>query len=90
MAPINLNRIQYWINQGRLDPTQPITLKELANSRCVHGVKDGVITDPDACEFRPETLICGEKGSKNCLTALQVEALRKLYSPLYGLDGERE
>lgn len=42
MAPINLNRIQYWINQGRLDPGQPITLKELDSSRCIHGVKDGV------------------------------------------------
>jgi large subunit ribosomal protein L15 len=42
MSPINLNRIQEWIDQGRLDPTKPITLKELAKSRCVHGVKDGV------------------------------------------------
>ena len=43
MSPINLNKIQYWINQGRLDPTQPITLKELNESRCIHGVsKDGV------------------------------------------------
>jgi large subunit ribosomal protein L15 len=42
MSPINLNRIQQWIDQGRLDPTEPITLKELADSRCLHGVKDGV------------------------------------------------
>jgi len=42
MSPINLNRIQSWIDQGRLDPTKPITLKELAKSRCLHGVKDGV------------------------------------------------
>jgi len=42
MSPINLDRIQSWIDQGRLDPTQPITVKELADSRCLHGVKDGV------------------------------------------------
>ena len=43
MSPINLNRIQEWIDQGRLDPTKPITVKELAESRCLHGVKnDGV------------------------------------------------
>jgi large subunit ribosomal protein L15 len=42
MSPINLNRIQEWINAGRLDPTKPITLNELADSRCLHGVKDGV------------------------------------------------
>lgn len=42
MSPINLDRVQSWIDQGRLDPTQPITMKELADSRCLHGVKDGV------------------------------------------------
>ncbi|CAG5162044.1 uncharacterized protein ALTATR162_LOCUS6149 [Alternaria atra] len=39
MSPINLDRIQDWINQGRLDPKKPITMKELAKSRCLHGVK---------------------------------------------------
>jgi large subunit ribosomal protein L15 len=42
MSTVNLNRIQEWIDQGRLDPTKPITVKELAESRCLHGVKDGV------------------------------------------------
>jgi large subunit ribosomal protein L15 len=42
MSPINLDRIQLWIDQGRLNPTKPITMKELAKSRCLHGVKDGV------------------------------------------------
>ncbi|EMC97913.1 hypothetical protein BAUCODRAFT_31918 [Baudoinia panamericana UAMH 10762] len=43
LSPVNLNKIQYWINAGRLDPSQPITLKELSSSRCIHGVRrDGV------------------------------------------------
>ena len=42
MSPINLDRIQSWIDQRRLDPSQPITLKELVDSRCMHGIKDGV------------------------------------------------
>jgi large subunit ribosomal protein L15 len=42
MSPVNLNRIQEWIDQGRLDPTKLITLKELVKSRCIHGIKDGV------------------------------------------------
>ncbi|KAF2126961.1 ribosomal protein L15 [Dothidotthia symphoricarpi CBS 119687] len=39
MSPINLDRIQSWIDQGRLDPSKPITMKELHKSRCLHGVK---------------------------------------------------
>jgi large subunit ribosomal protein L15 len=42
MSTINLDTIQSWIDQGRLDPTKPITLKELVESRCLHGIKDGV------------------------------------------------
>lgn len=42
MSPINLDKIQAWIDKGRIDPTQPITLKELNASRCMHGIKDGV------------------------------------------------
>jgi large subunit ribosomal protein L15 len=42
MSPINLDKIQDWINQKRLDPTHPITVKELSATRAVHGVKDGI------------------------------------------------
>ncbi len=42
MSPINLDKIQDWINQKRIDPDQPITVKELARTRAVHGVKDGI------------------------------------------------
>ncbi|KAK3071294.1 YmL10 [Teratosphaeriaceae sp. CCFEE 6253] len=43
MSPVNLNKIQYWISANRLDASQPITLKELAATRCIHGVaRDGV------------------------------------------------
>ncbi len=42
MSPVNLDRIQSWIDQGRIDPKKPITLKELVETRCIHGIKDGV------------------------------------------------
>ena len=42
MTPVNLDRIQAWIDQGRIDPSRPITPKELGESRCVTNVKDGV------------------------------------------------
>lgn len=42
MSPVNLDTIQSWIDQGRINPAEPITLKELCSSRAIHGIKDGV------------------------------------------------
>ncbi|KOC11908.1 putative oxidoreductase [Aspergillus flavus AF70] len=42
LAPVNLDRIQEWIDQGRIDPARPITIRELAQSRCIHQTKEGV------------------------------------------------
>ncbi|KAH9812200.1 ribosomal protein L18e/L15P [Melampsora americana] len=42
MSPLNLDQLQLWIDQGRIDPSKPITMKELLDSRAVHGIKDGV------------------------------------------------
>lgn len=42
MSEVNLDRIQEWIDQGRLDPTKPITPKELIESRIIGTPKDGV------------------------------------------------
>ncbi|WFD02380.1 YmL10 [Malassezia obtusa] len=41
-APLNVDRLQYWIDQGRLNPAEPITIRELYESRCIHRVRDGV------------------------------------------------
>ena len=43
-APVNLDRIQHWIDQGRLtsSPENPITARELLLSGCVHDVHDGI------------------------------------------------
>ena len=42
MSEINLDTIQEWINQGRLNPKGPITLRELCSSNAVGNIKDGV------------------------------------------------
>lgn len=42
LSPLNLDRLQYWVKQGRIDPSKPITMKHLLDSRVIHGVKDGV------------------------------------------------
>jgi feruloyl esterase len=53
------------------------------------GVHDGIIDEPDACDFRPEALMCrgDDEDLSVCLTPPQVDALQKIYAPLYA-DGE--
>lgn len=43
-ASVNLDRIQHWIDQGRLksSPEKPITARELLLSGCIHNVQDGI------------------------------------------------
>jgi len=53
MTPINVDRIQSWIDQGRLDISKPITINELNESRCLHGIKDGVKLLARVCRYEP-------------------------------------
>lgn len=63
------------------------------------GRMDGIVTEPDACQFDPSVLLCGEESEEDvagtgnikeggCLTEAQVDALKNIYSPLVGRDGE--
>lgn len=42
MSEVNLDKLQEWIDQGRLDPTKQITPKEIIQSNLVGSIKDGV------------------------------------------------
>jgi len=44
------------------------------------GIKDGVVSDPLACTFDPVTLACEAGKQAGCLTPVQVDAVRKMYS----------
>jgi len=44
------------------------------------GIKDGLIGDPRRCDFKPEDLLCAVHKTSDCLTARQVDAVRKIYA----------
>jgi len=44
------------------------------------GVKDGVLNNPTACRFDPKTLECKGADGPGCLTQMQVEGARLMYS----------
>lgn len=56
----------------------------------VDGVKDGVLEDPNLCDYKPERLICpsSTKDRSTCLSGEQVKAIRKVFSPFYGTEGD--
>ncbi|KAK5085412.1 YmL10 [Lithohypha guttulata] len=51
LQEVNLDKLQTWINQGRIDASKPITIHEICHSKLVGQVKDGV------------KLLAGTKGS---------------------------
>jgi feruloyl esterase len=51
------------------------------------GVKDGLISDPRACTFKPSTIVCKGADGNDCLTSKQAEALDKIYAGTKSADG---
>lgn len=57
----------------------------------IDGAVDGIIEDPELCYFRPEALLCPANQTMNstsCLTSIQAAAVRRVYEPYYGQDGQ--
>lgn len=69
------------------DPTSALPLSKAqvlgsaVNAACdaQDGVSDGVLTDPRVCKFDPGVLLCQNGDAPDCLTAPQVDAVRKIY-----------
>jgi feruloyl esterase len=51
----------------------------MAACDAIDGLKDGIIDDPRRCKFDPGTLLCHGQDADTCLTAPQVESVRKVY-----------
>ncbi|KAF9792330.1 ribosomal protein L15 [Thelephora terrestris] len=87
-AAVNLDRLQYWVDQGRLvsTPEQPITARELLLSGCVHDVKDGIKILGDGKEFlRSRIHLVPSRASKSAIGAIERlggTVYCKYYNPL--------
>ena len=68
--------------QSNLLPAQAALLNKAVLDACdgLDGLKDGIITDPRACRYDPVALQCkAGQAPPDCLTAKQVETVRKAY-----------
>jgi feruloyl esterase len=52
------------------------------------GVTDGLINDPRACRFDPAVLLCKGADADNCLTAPQLESVKRAYAAAKTKSGE--
>lgn len=46
----------------------------------IDGVKDGIVSRPDQCNFNPAALQCSGADSASCLTAAQVATVNQIYT----------
>ncbi|KIK57021.1 hypothetical protein GYMLUDRAFT_46632, partial [Collybiopsis luxurians FD-317 M1] len=54
----------------------------------IDGVADGIIEDPNLCDYKPEVLICGSSGNlSDCLTPTQAGSVRQVFSPMFDTHG---
>ncbi|KAF9953364.1 YmL10 [Mortierella alpina] len=70
--PLNLDRLQFWIESGRIDATQTITMKHLLDSRCIHNIEDGVkLLGDGKADFKAPINIEVSRASKSAIKAIE-------------------
>jgi feruloyl esterase len=74
---------------GSLGEKELSLLVKSAVARCdaKDGVTDGIIGDPEACDFDPKQLQCKKGETAECLTAAQVKRARLIYGPAKSAKG---
>jgi len=101
-APVNplsrLNSAQLWpawVNykfpEEAIPASKFVMIHDAALKACATpvGQKQGFIEDPENCHFQPASLLCKQGDGADCLTAPQVEMLKKLYGgPVNPRTGE--
>ncbi|PWW76909.1 ribosomal protein L15 [Tuber magnatum] len=89
MSPLNLDRLQIWIDQGRIDPAKPITFKELVDTRCLHGIKDGVkLLARGKQVFKTPIDITVSRASREAIKAVE-DAGGKIVTRFFNKNGVR-
>ncbi|MCJ1413390.1 YmL10 [Ptychographa xylographoides] len=85
MVPLNLARVQSWIDQGRLDPSRPITIKELSDSNCVGQIGDGIkLLAAGADKLRTPINIIVSRASASAIAAVEKaggNVMTRFYTP---------
>ena len=76
--------------ENYLTPEKVEVLSKATLEACdaTDGLKDGLISSPRLCNFKPEALKCTGADGPTCLTAGQVETVKMIYAGLKRPSGE--
>lgn len=95
----NLHMTRIWNEQANLGsaaatiPREKLAVVQRASTAAcdeLDGLKDGLINDPRQCKFDPAVIQCKGADTADCLTAPQVETMRKVYQgPTNPRTGDR-
>jgi feruloyl esterase len=89
-APANRTALALWVASAELKepgsyipPAKYPAIHKAVLDQCdaLDGLKDGLIEDPTRCKVDPKVIECKGADNDTCLTAAQVETVRKIYSP---------
>jgi hypothetical protein len=69
-----------------ISPEQLSVVSDAALKAC-HG-ENGILDDPGECRFDPASLLCKAGETKECLSAPQIAALKKIYSGMQDASGK--
>ena len=71
-SKVNLDQIQAWIDQGRLDPAKQITPKELVDSGLIGSIKNGVKILSRGSEYLKQPIdVMVSRISESAITAIE-------------------
>jgi feruloyl esterase len=71
-----------------VEKVEMLSKATVAACDALDGLKDGLVTDPRLCHFKPETLKCAGADAPNCLTAKQLEVVQQIYNGAKLKNGE--
>jgi hypothetical protein len=74
-------------NGGFAGSLNQLSVVNNAALKACHG-ENGVVDDPGQCRFDPSTLLCKAGESKECQSAAQITALKKIYSGMQDASGK--
>eukprot|EP00164_Ancoracysta_twista_P010558 GFYU01015969.1.p1 GENE.GFYU01015969.1~~GFYU01015969.1.p1 ORF type:complete len:262 (-),score=60.47 GFYU01015969.1:133-918(-) len=69
--PLSLDKLQDWIAQGRIDASQPINMKVLADAGCVGKIKEGVKVLSGHKEFTTKVDLEVSRASKSAIEKIE-------------------